>query len=201
MELSSSRGGLYPLSLANTVKEVASLGKAGWAEASIPSIPDILLQKMEPGAATTQAAGPGHLTLSNTHGVLPNRIWPRVRPKGKWTCRCSLRRIRYSAPPLWDLTSGARSPFICLTTRRHCRSTMILRLSLPRGNLCFPDLNPCLLCHSPRTTASLPNPSRIRAQFSPAADRTCFLLPEHSHTGRPWFFLLRSQPAATQIWV
>ena len=132
MELSSSRGGLYPLSLANTVKEVASLGKAGWAEASIPSIPDILLQKMEPGAATTQAAGPGHLTLSNTHGVLPNRIWPRVRPKGKWTCRCSLRRIRYSAPPLWDLTSGARSPFICLTTRRHCRSTMILRLSLPR---------------------------------------------------------------------
>lgn len=79
---------------------------------------------------------------------------------------------------------GAWSPFICLTTRRHCRSTMILRLSLPRGNLCFPDLNPCLLCHSPRTTASLPNPSRIRAQFSPAADRTGFL-PEHSHTGRP----------------
>lgn len=113
MELSSSRGGLYSLSLTNTVKEVASLGKVGWAEASIPSIPDILLQKMEPGAATTQAAGPGHLTLSNTHDVLPNRIWPSVMPKGKWTCHCSLRRIWsfYSASPLWDLTSWGLESF------------------------------------------------------------------------------------------
>lgn len=68
------------------------------------------------------------------------------------------------------------SPFSCLTDYS---STMILRLSLLWGDLYFPGPFPCLLRHRPRVTDSLPNSSRIRAQFYPSADKKCFLF-EHT---------------------